>query len=115
MYAAARFYKAVFSFDVAPNPKHDPSELQQFDFTAKGVNLTGGIQKVPDETGLLNAGSGGVCIHWLVENLDDSARVIEEAGGTVLTGPMNESDFGIYLYFKDTEGNTGAAYQIVQK
>ncbi|ROT37478.1 hypothetical protein SODALDRAFT_334581 [Sodiomyces alkalinus F11] len=112
---AARFYKTVFDFEWVPSPRYDASELQMFDFSGKGVNISGGIQKVPDETGLLNAGPGGVCIHWLVESLEDSARAIEGAGGEVLTGTMKEGDFGVYRYFKDTEGNVGSMHQMVTK
>ncbi|POR32689.1 hypothetical protein TPAR_07096 [Tolypocladium paradoxum] len=31
-------------------------------------------------TGVLNGGKGGICIYWFVEDVDESAKVIEAAG-----------------------------------
>lgn len=68
---------------------------------------------MPDSTGVLNTGPGGICIYWLVEDLEKIGPIIEEAGGKMLSGPEKEGDSGFYRYFKDTEGTIGGVYQIV--
>lgn len=84
-----------------------------FDFSSKGVNLTGGILRVPESTGNLKVGAGGVYINWHVEDLEKTAVVIEQAGGKMLSEVKEEGTSGLYRYFQDIEGNVGLVYQVV--
>lgn len=96
------------------DPSSESNECRLFDFTKNGVSITGGILKAPDSTGAFTAGKGGVALSWFVENLDDSAKAIEGAGGKVLTGQEKEGDSGLLRYFADSEGNIGSIYMMVQ-
>lgn len=90
-----------------------------FSFTSAGVNLSGGIQHRPETsgTGTPAAGPGGVCVYYLVEDLAETAKAIERAGGRMVgsTEPIKEGEFGLYRYFEDTEGNIAAVHQMVGK
>jgi len=46
-----------------------------------------------------------------VDNLDESMKMVTEAGGTILHGPDDIPGIGTYASFKDTEGNTAAMLQ----
>jgi predicted enzyme related to lactoylglutathione lyase len=61
------------------------------------------------------AGPGGTCLHWLVKDLEETAGVIEQAGGKMVQskGPLKEGDSALDRYFEDTEGNVAAVYQLV--
>ncbi|KAH7025116.1 Glyoxalase/Bleomycin resistance protein/Dihydroxybiphenyl dioxygenase [Microdochium trichocladiopsis] len=111
---AREFYAKVFdwTFKQHSTQPDDPEKLAMFDFNP-GVSLSGGIQKAPESTGVLQPGGAGVVIYWLVEDLDKSAAAIEAAGGSMLSGPEKEGESGMYRYFKDTEGTTGGIYQIL--
>ena len=111
---AAKFYKDVFDFEFKPNkPGYSSTDIQMFDFTPKGIQLSGGFQRVPDESGILKSGGSGICIHWFVKDVEESAALIEKAGGKMLSAAEKEGESGLYRYFEDTEGNTGSVYQMV--
>lgn len=84
-----------------------------FDFQPKGVSLSGGFQRVPDEQGILKTGGSGVCIHWFVKDVNESGEIIEKSGGRMLSAAEKEGETGLYRYFEDTEGNVGSVYQMV--
>jgi predicted enzyme related to lactoylglutathione lyase len=67
-----------------------------FDFTSRGVSITGGIQHKPEEdkTGTPPAGPGGTLVYWLVEDLGKIAEVIEKAGGKMVGSeePVREGE-----------------------
>jgi predicted enzyme related to lactoylglutathione lyase len=71
--------------------------------------------KVPDSTGALSAGRGGVVINWFVEDVETSAELIKKAGGKIISEKEKEGECGLYRYFEDTEGNVGAVYMMVKK
>ena len=83
-----------------------------FDFRPS-LELSGGIQKSPHETGLVTPGRGGVTLYFLVEDLEKTSQAIEKAGGKMVSGPVKEGTSGLYRVFEDTEGNFGGAYQFV--
>ncbi len=85
--------------------------MVKFDFNPD-VFLSGCIRRTPEPTGRLAPGHGGICLYWLVEDVEKIGKVIEEAGGKVLSGVEKESEYGLYRFFEDTEGNMGAVYQI---
>jgi len=82
-----------------------------FDFNPD-VNLSGGLLLVPEESGVLKPGHGGVCVNWLVQDLEKTSESIVAAGGKMLSDKRPEGTSGIYRYFEDTEGNIGSVYQI---
>ncbi|KAH7358758.1 hypothetical protein B0T11DRAFT_107733 [Plectosphaerella cucumerina] len=111
---ASKFYKDVFDFDFKPNtPQYPEATHKMFDLAPKGVSLSGGIEKVPNGSGILKTGGGGVCIHWFVEDVEKSGEVIEKAGGVMLSEAEKEGEHGLYRFFRDTEGNVGSVYQMV--
>ena len=63
---------------------------------------------------MLNGGKGGICINWLVEDVDEAAKVIEAAGGKMLSRKEMEGDFGAHRYFEDTKGTVSAVYMMVK-
>jgi predicted enzyme related to lactoylglutathione lyase len=83
----------------------------KFDFNPS-LGLTGGIQKAPDPTGHFAPGKGGICIYWFVEDVEAIGSVIEKAGGKMLSEKEKEGEFGLYRFFRDTEGSVGAVYQM---
>ena len=108
---AANFYKTVFNIPFKSQPEAYAEEKGRFfDFTQNGVNLSGGILKVPDEIGILTPEAGGTTIFWFVEDVDKSAEVIVTAGGKMLTDKVEQGDSAFYRYFKDTEGVVGAVH-----
>jgi predicted enzyme related to lactoylglutathione lyase len=92
---------------------HPRDEMAMFKFYPD-LNLSGAIQRVPDPSGLMRAGRGGICMYWFVEDVAKTASLVEQAGGKVLGGVEKEGKTGVYQYFEDTEGNVGAAYQMVE-
>lgn len=84
-----------------------------FDLQPKGIQLSGGFQRVPEDSGILKAGGSGICIHWFVKDVEESAEIIEKAGGKMLSAAEKEGESGLYRYFEDTEGNVGSVYQMV--
>ncbi len=40
-----------------------------------------------------------------VDNLQESIKAVEEAGGKILGEPMDIPNIGLYVSFRDTEGN----------
>ncbi|KAK7431972.1 hypothetical protein QQZ08_001592 [Neonectria magnoliae] len=110
---ASQFYGTVFKMPFKAQPAGYPEErIRMFDFNPL-LNLSGGIQLAPDNTGSFATGKGGVCINWFVEDVDAIAEVIEKAGGKMLTEKVKEGENGLYRYFEDTEGTVGAVYQMV--
>jgi len=77
------------------------------------VEFSGGIQKVPEPTGVMKPGAAGIVVYWLVEDLEKIGTVIEEAGGKMLCDSQKEGKSGLYRLFQDTEGNVGGVYQVV--
>lgn len=88
-------------------------EMRMFKFYPD-LNLSGAIQRVPEPSGLMHAGRGGICMYWFVEDVDATGELVEQAGGKMLGGVEKEGKTGIYRFFEDTEGNVGAAYQMVE-
>jgi predicted enzyme related to lactoylglutathione lyase len=108
------FYSTVFNwkFKDTPSDLKKAEEVRQFDFNPD-VFLSGGIQRVPEPTGTLATGRGGVCVYWLVEDVEKIGDVIEKAGGKMLSTTEKEGEGGLYRFFEDTEGNLGGVYQFL--
>ncbi|KAB5536342.1 hypothetical protein GE09DRAFT_1142226 [Coniochaeta sp. 2T2.1] len=110
---ASKFYATVFNWTFKPATTEYPQDkLQMFEFRPD-LELSGGIQKGPDPTGVMKPGPGGICIYWLVEDIDAITSVIEHAGGKILSDVQAEGKSGRYRLFGDTEGNVGGVYQFL--
>ncbi|KAK4096292.1 hypothetical protein N658DRAFT_480910 [Parathielavia hyrcaniae] len=117
---AEQFYATVFNWTYRDHPASDnqpeQSKTRLFDFNPD-VSLSGGLLHQPEKEipGCPAAGPGGICVYWLVEDLDKIATVIEQAGGKMVGSQeaQKEGKFGLYRFFEDTEGNVGAVYQVV--
>ncbi|KAL3953101.1 hypothetical protein ACCO45_013044 [Purpureocillium lilacinum] len=108
---ASEFYKKVFNLPYKDQPASmSPDHIRLFDLTKNGLNISGGARRV----GAFRGGKGGVCVHWFVEDVDESAKVIEAAGGKMLTEKEKEGEFGAFRYFEDTEGTVGSVYMLVK-
>ncbi|KAK0706316.1 hypothetical protein B0T26DRAFT_743615 [Lasiosphaeria miniovina] len=96
------FYSAVFNwkFKDTPGDPKKAEEVRQFDFN-------------PDPTGTLATGRGGVCVYWLVKDVEQIGDAIEKAGGKMLSSTEKEGESGLYRFFEDTEGNLGGVYQFL--
>jgi len=112
---AHKFYSTVFNWtfkEPQSLEEHPESDLRMMDFRPD-VELSGGIQKVPEPTGVMKPGVAGVVVYWLVEDVGKIGPVIEEAGGKMLTDAQKEGKSGLYRFFQDTEGTVGGVYQVV--
>lgn len=111
---AQNFYSTVFKCTFkAPESKDKDAngnvELAKFDFNPD-VTLSGSVRRVPEKTGVLSPGRGGICLYWLVEDVEKIGEIIEKAGGKMLSDPVKEGEYGLYRFFEDTDGNLGAVY-----
>ncbi|KAK3382528.1 hypothetical protein B0T24DRAFT_587277 [Lasiosphaeria ovina] len=93
---AHEFYSTVFNwkFEGTPSDPKQAEEVRQFDFNPD-MFLSGGIQRVPEPTGTLATGRGGVCFYWLVENAEKIGDVTEKAGGKMLSSTEKEGEGGL--------------------
>ena len=73
---------------------------------APAGSINGGLYPVnPDEPNQYPS------IAIAVENIGDAIAKVKQNGGTVLGGPFNIPNFGLYVSFVDTEGNKGSIIQ----
>lgn len=78
------------------------------------VNIAGGIsvvQSLPAPNFSPRPGHGGIVIFWLVDDIEATAKVIEEAGGKMMSEARDEGAHAVYRYFEDVDGNLGSIYQ----
>ena len=114
-HAAHKFYSTVFNWtfkdaqDLEENP---PERLRMMDFRPD-IELSGGIVKVPEPTGVMKPGVAGVVVYYLVEDVDKIGTVIEEAGGKMLSDKQKEGKSGVFRLFQDPDGTVGGVYQIL--
>ena len=78
------------------------------------VNLSGGISRIQNPVAPKFAprpGRGGIVLYFLVDDVELIGKVIEEAGGKMVSEAQKEGDHGLYRYFEDPDGNLGGVYQ----
>jgi predicted enzyme related to lactoylglutathione lyase len=105
---AGKFYEEIFGWSVTPQGE-----------TAAMVATTPSDENgQPTEPGGINGGlaaRGGaittalVTVH--VNDIDDSLRQVEQAGGKLVQEKAPVGDFGFVAYISDTEGNTVGLWQ----
>lgn len=83
-----------------------------FDFQPD-VNLSAGIEKSEVNVSMRPKGRGGMCVYFLVEDVELIVDVIEKAGGKVISTVQKEGTNGLFRYFEDTEGVVNVVYQYV--
>ncbi|KPM41465.1 hypothetical protein AK830_g5077 [Neonectria ditissima] len=115
--AGSRFYKAVFNwpfYGETQPAEYDKDKVMLFEF--QDPRVSGGVVKVPEDvnSGRVRAsGRGGVCVWWLVEDVQQTSLVIQREGGRVTSDVLVEGKNGLYRYFEDPDGNVGVIYQFV--
>lgn len=120
---AHKFYSTVFNWtwknpevlDTPSSPEENKPVIVDFN---PDVNISGGIslvQSLPAPKFSPRPGRGGVVISWLVDDVEATAKVIEEAGGKMMSEARDEGGHGVYRYFEDVDGNLGSIYQLKLK
>jgi predicted enzyme related to lactoylglutathione lyase len=110
----AQFYKSVFGWEAT--------------FFGKDMNnyvtvATTDVDKngLPTEPGAINGGfyprsenlSGCPSIVIAVDDIDEHIKKVTSSGGEVLGRPVNLPGIGLYVSFRDTEGNICSILQAV--
>ncbi|KAM7184594.1 Glyoxalase/Bleomycin resistance protein/Dihydroxybiphenyl dioxygenase [Naviculisporaceae sp. PSN 640] len=112
-----KFYSTVFNWPWK-NPEvltssNDDNKPAMVDFNPD-VNLSGGISTVQNLSPPKFAprpGHGGIVLYFLVDDVEACGKVIEDAGGKMVSEARKEGDHGLYRYFEDPDGNLGGIYQ----
>lgn len=115
---ARKFYEETFGWQTKDWPMPDGSN-----YTAL---YTGPVdeQNMWKEPGFINGGMfkrggnfpvTGPTIAAVVENIDESLKKIEAAGGSVVMPKTEIGGMGYYAYVKDTEGNVIGVWQDIKK
>ncbi|KAK1826805.1 Glyoxalase/Bleomycin resistance protein/Dihydroxybiphenyl dioxygenase [Podospora conica] len=118
-----KFYSTVFNWtwknpevlDTPSRPEDNKPVMVDFN---PDVNISGGISLAHHPSSDKFAprpGRGGVVISWLVGDVEATAKVIEEAGGKMMSEARDEGGHGVYRYFEDVDGNLGSIYQFILK
>lgn len=116
---AHKFYSTVFNWtwknpEVLDTPPSEDTKPVMVDFNPD-VNIAGGIsvvQSLPAPKFSPRPGHGGIVIYWLVDDVEATAKVIEEAGGKMMSEARDEGAHAVYRYFEDVDGNLGSIYQM---
>ena len=114
---AKRFYSEVFGWQLQDMPAGgDVYTLavtspvdEQFRHTEPGAINGGLFQRSPQ----LPVTSPVITIG--VESIDEHARRIEAAGGTMVVPKGEVPDMGYYAYFKDPEGNLMGLWETMKR
>jgi uncharacterized protein len=100
--AAQRFYTTIFGWSVTPAPQLDREYL--FIRTSEQTGAVGGaLLKRTDERGMT--------IYFAVEQIDRTAKMIEEQGGTITLPKTALPKVGWVLTARDPQGNTIGLFQ----
>lgn len=111
---ASSFYQQVFNtpfYGEKQPASYNKDDVMLFEF--EDPRISGGVVKLPQGLSQVRGGMGGVCVWWLVEDVDRIVGTIEAAGGKVVSEVLKEGVNGLYRYFEDPERNVGVAYQFV--
>lgn len=114
---ARKFYESVFEWKTADWPMPG--------MTYVGLH-TGPMDEknMPKEPGFINGGMfqrggqfipTGPTVAVTVPDVNAAIEKVKAAGGTVLSEVMNIGGMGLYVYVKDTEGNTIGVWQDIKK
>lgn len=101
---ARRFYEATFGWTFEP---WGPPNFWLIRTSPDGIRGALQERRVPAQ----GQGMTGYECTISVEDLDATARAIEQHGGKITMPPMHLETVGTLLMFTDTEGNTVGAMQ----
>ena len=109
-----KFYSDVFGWQFSDAPGDMPYTFaltaevdENFQYKEAG-GINGGTYKRADH------GATSPVIVIGVENCEAKLKMIQESGGTVLMGPHEIPNMGIYAQVKDTEDNIIGLWQSLQ-
>lgn len=107
-----KFYQDVFGWQIAPAPGDMPYSFaittevnEQFEPTQPG-GINGGMYQRGDE-----GGSKSPVVVMEVASCEQRVKDVEAAGGSLVLGPAQVGDMGIYAQVKDTEDNIIGLWQ----
>jgi predicted enzyme related to lactoylglutathione lyase len=107
---AQKFYAELFGWQLQPMP--------EVNYTLVSTGPTG--EAGPTESGYINGGlmrrgdqdsSDHPVITIDVQDIDETLKRIEDAGGSTVSAKMDVMGMGWAAYFKDTEGNVTGLWQ----
>ena len=114
---AAKFYKTVFGWDITEWKGLDQRYWMVMtapkDSNEPGIN--GGLLKRPHPVPKGPAGANAFVCTVIVDNIDETAHLIEQAGGQLAMPKFMITDMAWQAYYIDTEGNTFGIHQPVKK
>lgn len=111
---AATFYREVFGWDIQ---KWDSPEMEYWmvmtaEKDSKEPGINGGLLRRPKPLADGVCGSNAFVCTMQVDNYDEIAAKIEQAGGMVAMPKFALAGMAWQGYFLDTEGNTFGLHQI---
>jgi uncharacterized protein len=113
---AKKFYQDIFGWSMQDIPMPDGSSYSIVHTVATDQN------NMPKELGAINGGlmkrsplGEGPVIVIDVASIDEAAKKVEEAGGTVVMQKTKVMDIGHYARVKDSEGNIIGIWEVIKK
>jgi uncharacterized protein len=114
---AAKFYKTVFGWEITEwkglDQKYWMVMTAAKDSKEPGIN--GGLLRRPAPVPKGPAGSNAFVCTVVVDNIDETAHMIEQAGGQVAMPKYDLAGMAWQAYYIDTEGNTFGIHQPIKK
>lgn len=110
---AAQFYRDIFGWkiDKWPGLDWDYWAVMTADMNSTEPGINGGLLKRPAKTPPQECGVNAFVCTIQVDNFDETAKKIEEAGGKVAMPKFALKGMAWQGYFLDTEGNTFGIHQ----
>ncbi len=110
---AAQFYRDVFGWKIEKYPGVDFEYwfVLTADIKSTEPGISGGLLKRPTKTPPQECGANAFVCTVQVDNFEETAKKIEEAGGKVAMPKFALKGMAWQGYFLDTEGNTFGIHQ----
>lgn len=108
---AMAFYKNVFGWRFEKWGENPYWMIMTAEKGSTEMGINGGLLPRPAKTPLKECGTNAFVCTMLVENFDNSAKKIGEAGGVVAMPKFALPGMAWQGYFLDTEGNTFGIHQ----
>ncbi|KAJ9610875.1 hypothetical protein H2200_005652 [Cladophialophora chaetospira] len=113
---ARTFYKDVFGWQfnrttTVDGRDLDPTEIAMFEVPGQSCP-GGGITRVSEAEWASSHGKGGVVLYLYVDDIEQYAKKIVEAGGKKMSEILPEGDRAVMQHFEDSESNFLGIYSI---
>ncbi|PMD66841.1 uncharacterized protein K444DRAFT_605837 [Hyaloscypha bicolor E] len=109
--ACKEFYSTLFPSWEFKEPTE--AKLAMWSF-ASPSGLSGGIVQVSASCKNNKLQNGmGVTVYHFVESIDEIKKRVEGLGGLSCSGKEKAGDHGMWMYFKDVEGNRFGVYEMI--